>query len=246
MENSALNELLKPSLPDCYKKDHSFYTLPSAAKCLKCTVDVLKEQILNGDFERFAQTILIDTDKYPDGREYLRKPVFRITEMQLERILDKNGDLIDLDIDLNGWLWSVPPRQVRVEITDLRVALPNCDFSDAGNRCNCDDMSTPRVAKGTAPITQVIKEFLDTQFASHSKVSFYEYVKTQLTKKETGKKESNFSFSVKKIGTGVEKGLFMYDAKEGKEGLSKLDFWYSDKEIGERLAKAKAAHNATK
>ncbi|MDD2581891.1 MAG: hypothetical protein PHR66_07855 [Desulfuromonadaceae bacterium] len=130
--NELLGDLLQPSLPECYKEDHSFVSLSSAAKCQKCTVEDVEEQVKKGKFG-FAQTLLIDTEKYLDGREFLRKPVFRITDVQVGAILDKDGYIIDLDTDLNGWLWSCPPRQVRVEVKDLRVLLPNCDLSDYVN-----------------------------------------------------------------------------------------------------------------
>lgn len=102
--------------------------------------------------------------------------------------------------------------------------------------------NVPPIGNNTAPITKLLKAFLDEPFASHSKTSFYEYVKNQLARKTAKKKDDNFTFPVRKIATGISKGLYMEEAKAGKEGLSEQDFWYSDKDIGERLARATKAH----
>lgn len=135
-------ELLQSSLPACYKKDHSFYSLSSAAKRLKCIVEDVKAQVKKDKFG-FAQAIWTDTGKYHDGRECLyESPVFRITKAQLRSILDKDGDTIDLDPELNGWLWLDPPRQVRVEVSDLRVQLPSCDISDSDKSSIPDEMES--------------------------------------------------------------------------------------------------------
>jgi len=126
---------LIPPPPECYKKGHSFVSLSSAAKLLSCNEEDLVEQMKIGKREKFAQAIMTDTDKYPDGREHLyESPVFRLTKAQLKSILAKGGDTIDLDPELNGWmLGPCPPRRVPVEVGDLMVAMPNCDLCGSGN-----------------------------------------------------------------------------------------------------------------
>jgi hypothetical protein len=104
---------------------------------------------------------------------------------------------------------------------------------------------SPR-ANNTAPLTLLLQAFLEEPFASHSKTSFYEYVKNQFARKTARKNDDNFTFPVKKIGTGTSKGLYMKEPKAGREGLSEQDFWYSDKDIGERLARATKAHKTIK
>jgi hypothetical protein len=114
------------------------------------------------------------------------------------------------------------------------------------NDTNTPPLTVPSKGKNTAPITLLLEMFLSEPFASHSKTSFYEFVKSQLARKAAKKKDDFFTFPVRKIATGTSKGLYMEEAKAGKEGLSEQDFWYSDKDIGERLARAKITHKTIK
>lgn len=126
----------------------------------------------------------------------------------------------------------------------LRFEMSHTTIATATNKVSIK--KTRHKGDNTVPITKVINDFLDENYPNHNMPIFYEYVKQQLARKTTGKKDNKSTFPVKKVGINLQKGLFMDEPKIGKDGLSEADFWYSHKDICERLARAKKDRNIKK
>lgn len=102
-------------------------------------------------------------------------------------------------------------------------------------------------ARKNAPITQVIEAFFNEPLASHSKVSFYEYVKSQLANKQAEINGVLFSGLVEKVVTAVrDKGIYMKEPKEGAKSGTEKDYWYSDAAISSRLSRKRGDKDTVK
>lgn len=125
-----------------------YSSLSVEAARLSCSVNDLQDLALCGNPMIYAQAV---TGAYKglDGNEEIYAPIFQISTGQLKKILDNNGAVIDPDINLGQnvaiWLFGAP-RQIRVEVNDLRVLLP--ESANSKNAISgCSDEAETQVEK---------------------------------------------------------------------------------------------------
>lgn len=109
-------------------KDNLFLSLTEAADRLACSPEHLLGRALCGQLAIFAQAVTGDF-KVWEGNEGTLAQTFQVSVGQLKQILDNNGATINPDLirdgSHNSWEWPLSaPQQVRVEVRDLRVKLP--------------------------------------------------------------------------------------------------------------------------